>query len=133
MFDPFPAADSGEQFWFLSEALLRNQHKHRLPDRFTGRVAEDFLGARIPARDDPFQRFANDRVVGRLDDGRELRANSALLLNLPEHLIEGVSQQTQLVVAEFHCADGIVAVGRDGRGGASQRDDGLRDLPLQPA
>ena len=40
-------------------------------DCFFRRVSEDPLGTIVPALDDPLQRFADDGVVGRFDDGRQ--------------------------------------------------------------
>ena len=50
----------------------RDQDRDRLADRLLLGVAVDPLGAGVPARDHPRRVLAQDRVVGGLDDGREL-------------------------------------------------------------
>ena len=43
----------------------------RLADDLVGRVPEHALGRAVPGRDDPVERFRDDGVVGRFDDGGE--------------------------------------------------------------
>ena len=42
--------------------------RDRLADHLLGAVAEDALGALVPARDDAGERLADDGIVGRVDD-----------------------------------------------------------------
>src|SRR5271166_4308243 len=65
MVDPLTAADAFEDSWFLVVAIGRNEHRHRLADRFLARIAEEALRASVPARDDAVDVFGNDGVVGR--------------------------------------------------------------------
>ncbi len=50
------------------------------PDCLFGGVAERRVGAVVPARDHAVERLADDRVVGRLDDRRQLRQPGARLV-----------------------------------------------------
>jgi hypothetical protein len=49
--------------------------ENRPTDRLVRGIAEDALRAAVPGEDDAVERFADDGVVGRFDDGRELRAD----------------------------------------------------------
>jgi len=55
-----------------SPRLMRvkiSRSSDRLTDRLFGGVTEDALGASVPARDNPIEVLAYDRVVAGLDDG----------------------------------------------------------------
>src|SRR4029450_3668516 len=50
-----------------------NDERDQPAPRLGGRVAVEALGAPVPARDHALERLADDRVVRRLDDGRQPR------------------------------------------------------------
>src|SRR5262249_8731852 len=53
-------------------ALLGRLQDGDVPaDDLVGGVAEDLLGAPVPARDDAIEGLGDDGIVGRFDDGRE--------------------------------------------------------------
>src|SRR4051794_19046910 len=72
MVDPLAGTDSRQYLWLLVLAVVRDQNIDRAPDHFSGRIAEDPLRARVPGQDDAFEILADDRVVRRLDDGRQM-------------------------------------------------------------
>ena len=51
----------------------RNDDRDRLADHFFGAVPEKPDGALVPRIDMAVERLADDRVIGRFDDGREQR------------------------------------------------------------
>src|SRR6266481_1404848 len=55
----------------LVAGARRQQQRHRLADHFFRRIAEDLFRPAVPASDDPLERSADDRVVRRIDDGRQ--------------------------------------------------------------
>ena len=57
-----------------------NQHGDGPPDRFLGRVAEQPLRALVPTGDDAVEVFADDRVVGGIDNGRQRRSSLLAVL-----------------------------------------------------
>ena len=57
-----------------------NQHGDGPPDRFLGRVAEQPLRAFVPTGDDAVEVFADDRVVGGIDNGRQQRSSLLAVL-----------------------------------------------------
>src|SRR5437667_46658 len=60
-----------------------------------------------------------------------LSQGAVLVLDAAEHLIEGVRQCTQFVVAELRRAHGVVVANGDRLGGLRQRENGLRDPSLK--
>ena len=57
----------------LVQPLRRDDQGDRPADGLRGRVAEEPLGPGVPRPDDAVERLADDRVLGRLDDGRQPR------------------------------------------------------------
>ena len=70
--DPLPRLERGDDVVLLREAIRRNDQRDVAPDGLRRRVAEHPLGGVIPALDGPVQRLADDGVVGRLHDRRQL-------------------------------------------------------------
>jgi len=66
--DPLAPPEPLEDPRQLAVELLRDDEPDRPPDDFPGRVPVEPLGAAVPARDDAFERLADDRVVRGLDD-----------------------------------------------------------------
>src|SRR5262249_8807305 len=73
--DALGPPEAGEDLALLVQAIRRDDEIDPLPDRFGGRIAEDALRARVPARDDAVERLADDGVVRGLDDRREQRTH----------------------------------------------------------
>jgi hypothetical protein len=69
--DALARSQPGQEGRLLALPLLRDQYRDGLADRLVGGVAEDSLGPLVPARDDAFERLADDGVVGALDNRRE--------------------------------------------------------------
>ncbi len=67
--DLFTATDAVEDAGLFVMSIGGNEHHHRLPDRFLGRVSEELFRAGIPTRDDAVDVLADDGVVRRIDDG----------------------------------------------------------------
>ena len=72
MLDALTAPDALENFRLFGLQIGRNENGDRLANGLFRRIAEQTLRARIPADDDAVEVFADDRVVGRLDDTGEL-------------------------------------------------------------
>ena len=64
--------------------LGRNHHRHRLSHGLLRRVTVHTLGAAIPGGDDPLGIEPEDRVLARLDDGREPAGDQ---IGVPERLL----------------------------------------------
>ena len=75
MLDPFPAAEPLQDRPLLVVSLRRDDQGDRLADRLVGRVTEKALGPGVPRSDDAVERLADDRVLGRFDDGGQPRAD----------------------------------------------------------
>src|SRR5258705_9328624 len=58
---------------FLVLQFRWNQTPNGVADYFFGRITEHPLRARIPSGDDTFERFADNGVIGRCYDGRQIR------------------------------------------------------------
>ena len=56
----------------LAGAMGGLDQSDRLPDRIVGRKPVELLGAMVPAGDHTLQRLADDRLLGGLDDGRQI-------------------------------------------------------------
>ena len=67
--DRLARADARQDDVFFGLAVRRDDHPNRPADGFGRRVAEHPLGGPVPGRDDAVQILADDRVVGRFDDG----------------------------------------------------------------
>ena len=76
------ARDTGENLRFFRGAIRRDEHQHRLAHNFLRRETEELLRTAIPTGDGAFQGFADDRVIGGLDDGGEMRAHCLHSLRL---------------------------------------------------
>ena len=102
MVDALAAPDLVENLRLFVQMIVRDQDRDRLADHFLGGVAEQALGADVPAHDDPVQVLADDRVVGRFDDGSELLAG-------------GIRSLTHLVRAKAVQSEADLARDRDGK------------------
>ena len=80
MIDALAAPDASENDWLLILQLLWDDDGDRFADDLRRRITEQPSGTRIPADDDAVEVFADDRIVGRFDDVRELPAR---LFTLP--------------------------------------------------
>ena len=56
----------------LVRAVFRDEDRDRPAHDLFGRVAVDPLRSFVPAGDDSVERFSDDRVVGRVDDRRQV-------------------------------------------------------------
>ena len=54
---------------FFGKAILGNHERDRTSDRLVAGVPKEAFCAAVPAGDDPVQILADDRVVGRVDNG----------------------------------------------------------------
>ena len=72
MIDALAVAHAFQDVVFLRLAFWRNQHSHGLSDQFAGGVAEQAFRGGIARLDDAIEVLRNDRIVGRVDDGREV-------------------------------------------------------------
>src|SRR5262249_44382439 len=70
MLNLFASPDSAENEVFLGLTVRGNDQADRLPYGFRSTITEHPLGRMVPRNDDAVQRFADDRVVGRFDNGR---------------------------------------------------------------
>jgi hypothetical protein len=57
---------------FVVANVLRDQYRPGLADYFRCRIAKDALGASIPASDRTLQVLADDGVIGRVNDSRQM-------------------------------------------------------------
>src|SRR5688572_32767863 len=73
MIDFLPAAQSSQHVDFLGSPVLWNDEENVLAYGLHIRVPEHAFGATVPRGDGAVQRFADDRVVRRIDDGRQPR------------------------------------------------------------
>ena len=95
-------ADVRDRARLLVLAVVGDDHRDRAADRFARRIPEKPLGAAVPCRDDAVEIFRDDRVVARLDDGREpllieLRAEHALADGGDQHAVDREERQGQQV------------------------------------
>ena len=104
-------------------------------ERFTARPTEHFFGPSIPIGDFSvcihYKHGAQRRIEDRTHALFTLSQSLVLLVDLREHVIEGIGQQAQFIVGHFLRPDGIIAAIRDGLGGLSQGQDRLRNLLLE--
>jgi len=73
MIDAFTAPDAREDVVFFGLTLRRYEDANRLAHEFGSRVAKDPLTGGIAGLNDAIEILRQDRVVRRLDDGREIR------------------------------------------------------------
>ena len=71
--DPLPAAKPRQDLVLLVLPLRRDDQGDRPAYGLLGGVAEEPLGPGVPCPDHALERLADDRVLGRLDDGRQAR------------------------------------------------------------
>src|SRR5262245_57252050 len=72
MIDPFAMPEGFENPLFLIHPRRRQPRRHRIADSFSRRVTIKPLSALVPTVDGPCQIGADDRVVGRLYDSRQV-------------------------------------------------------------
>jgi hypothetical protein len=70
--DALAPADAVEERLLLPSRSGGNSIVIGRPDRLVGRVAEQPLGGGVPRQDHALERLADDGVVGRLDDRRQV-------------------------------------------------------------
>ncbi len=73
VFDSLALSQPGQDVVFFGLPFRRNQHANRLSHEFVGRIAKQPLGGCIARLDDAVQVFGDDRVLGRVDDRRQIR------------------------------------------------------------
>ena len=71
MVDTLAASDARQDFTLFILSICGNNNGNGLTDRLCGSVAEDTLGASVPACDYAVEVLAYDRVIARFDDGRQ--------------------------------------------------------------
>src|SRR5580693_530373 len=69
-----------EYFCLLELQVSRNEARDGLPDHFLRRITEHTNGSLIPGFDHPVQIFADNGIVGRIDNARESQAACLVLL-----------------------------------------------------
>src|SRR5689334_12354264 len=87
MLDPRAGPDPLQDLRLFAFEMIGNDGGDRLADHFVGGIAEQALGAWIPADDASGEVLADDRVIGGFDDAGELPAclfAAALLGNIEE-------------------------------------------------
>src|SRR5262245_66663282 len=78
----------GDRALFV-QTIRRDQDRNRLANGILRQVPVQPFGAAIPAGNDPIEVRADDGIVGRLDDGRELLRNLLACAGLPLDLLQG--------------------------------------------
>ena len=71
MVDTLPTSDARQDITLFILSIFGNNNGNGLTDRLCGSVAEDSLGAPVPAGDYAVEVLAYDRVVAQFDDGRQ--------------------------------------------------------------
>src|ERR1700758_2988814 len=71
MIDRLTAENASENLLLFRVPLSRDQSQNRFAEYPSGLVPKDALRALFPIRDDPFHSLSHNRVVRRLDDGRQ--------------------------------------------------------------
>src|SRR5579862_3508259 len=71
MVDALAAPDARQNGTLFVLPVLRNDEGDGLANGLFGGIAEDALGARVPARDHAIEVLAHDGIVARLDNGRQ--------------------------------------------------------------
>src|SRR5947208_422404 len=69
MIDSLSGLQPSDDLVFFGYPLRRNDERNMFANGFFRGITEDSLRALVPTLDDAVQRFANDRIVGRLDNG----------------------------------------------------------------
>jgi hypothetical protein len=70
--DRFTPPNLRKHVVFFALPVGRHDHANRLPDGFRGGVPEHAFGCPVPRADDPVEILADNRVVRRFDDAREM-------------------------------------------------------------
>ena len=78
MVNALPAADAFENCRFLISAVGGEQQRDRLADRLCGGVAKKPFSALVPTGDPAMEVFAEDRIVGTIDDGSQIVSHLAV-------------------------------------------------------
>src|SRR5438045_2899699 len=97
MVNPLAASNSFDNARFLVVAVWRNKSKDRFPDDFFRRVPKQTFGPGVPSSDDPVEIFADDRIVGGLDNGSQEPAG--FFTAGPVSDVAQVSGEHRLVIA----------------------------------
>lgn len=84
MIDAFAASESCQDVVFLELTILRDEHPHRPADELGGRVSKDAFCGRIAGLDDAVQVLGNDCIVGRFDDGGQIRLGALCLFPIAD-------------------------------------------------
>src|SRR5580704_14815951 len=108
MIHSFALLQAGDNLGLFIETIRWDERRHRFADNLVSGVAEEPLRAFVPACDDAVQIFANDGVVGRIDDGSKKAANALGVVVFGD------------VAGDFGCADNLALIVSDRRNG--QRD-----------
>ncbi len=77
--DPLAARELREDPGVLVTPVGRHEHPERAADRLGRRVAEEVLSRAVPALDLAVERFPDDRVLGRVDEGGEMSPRTGFL------------------------------------------------------
>ena len=85
---PLAAAQAFEDHSLLVQPVGRQQQRDRLADHFCGAVAEHGLGGAVPGGDHALERLADDRVLGRFDDAREVLPQLATAPGLGDVVVD---------------------------------------------
>ena len=107
MIDPLATADTRQDAWLFVVAFLRDQGENRLADDLIRRIAEQALGALVPAHDGAVEVLADDRVVGGFDDGGEVLGRMLTdfpLTNIEQH-VHGAHQRAGCVIDRRRMGD----------------------------
>src|ERR1043165_137120 len=101
MMNALAVADSPENLGHLVPPFRMRQHRDRLTDGFLRRITEDSFRAFIPTGDDSIQIFADDRVIGTLNDSRKPHESGLETLSLADVLCDfGCSYDTARSIAD---------------------------------
>lgn len=92
------SGNTAKNVGLFDDAAGRQEHMHGLTHRFGGGIAENALGTGIPTGDDTVESLADDSVVGRFDDGCEVRIAT----------IRGLDGVNQLAVRNIELLDGSI-------------------------
>src|SRR4030095_5118239 len=109
MLDALTANDSREDLLLLILTFGWNEYRDRLPDGLVGAVAKQTLSAFVPRQDDALQRLADDGVLRRFNDRRQVGAREIRALALG------------YVAKHQHCADRGPGLVPNGRGAVVDR------------
>ena len=86
LFDPFPSFQPFQDMRLFVQAIGRDDECNGFSDGLVRRKSQHVLRAAIPTGHHSSQRFADDRIVGTLHDGRKSRLS---FLRRPQSLVKG--------------------------------------------